>query len=223
MSLSIKTDDHSLLYLLMSSYFFQIRPGSPTVEATTELFHPNICNRRLCISLEGSEYSLELTVLGILYLLHSPQYDDPFYIYKKAAHGNDYRTIRLSLTGRDVGGAGVGPRYIEDDEEILQFLREIEDEQKDTPKTICNAIDSVEATYSEIFDRAAAPQPSTFVTSKEVEQNEKKIEENIEIKKENKEQQEKKKGMEIKKFWGPTRSDTGSMEQPRDDPDPDWF
>ena len=116
------------------------------VETTKILFHPNISSTgQICFSLDGSSYCLETTVLGLLYILHSPNYDAPYTCYKVVAQGNHYRTIRLALTGRRVCGAEICPKYIEDDEEILQFLREVEEEEisKQRQKAMENTITDI--------------------------------------------------------------------------------
>ena len=139
------------------------------METTKILFHPNISSTgQICFSLDGSSYCLETTVLGLLYILHSPNYDAPYTCYKVVAQGNHYRTIRLALTGRRVSGAEICPKYIEDDEEILQFLREVEEEEvsRQREKAMENSIKDV----SEAGAAAMASDPAAL-TAKEMERN----------------------------------------------------
>ena len=72
--------------------------------------------------------TLEGTVLSILYLMHNPGYDDAL-SYPNEVVENWYRSIRVSLTGRQLG-CYQSPRYIEDDDEIKGFLKEIKEEEQ---------------------------------------------------------------------------------------------
>ena len=72
--------------------------------------------------------TLERTVLNILYLMHHPDYDDGFRQTCEVTK-NWYRSIRVTLTGRQLGNFQ-GPKYIEDDDEIKGFLKDMEEENR---------------------------------------------------------------------------------------------
>ena len=114
--------------------YLKLIPGSNEVEFLAEMFHPNIDKGQICIDQDDVRYTLDRTTIGILNTLHEPQYYDVSSLtFHQVCNGQSmariYRTTRLALTGRPIGSLQC-PRYIEDDEEILDFLREIESEKQ---------------------------------------------------------------------------------------------
>ena len=108
----------------------------PEVSCSTEVLHPNIDptgdTANVCLSLLDeweSSFGLEDCVQGLLFLLYEPNQEDPLSPYFCGDMSeNFYREVRISLTGRTHNGF-TGPRLIEDDDEIRQFLEAIQEEE----------------------------------------------------------------------------------------------
>ena len=93
------------------------------------ILHPNIESHNVCVEVEDdSAPTLERTVLSVLYIMHNPDYDDAV-PYPIELTENWYRSIRVTLTGRQLG-CYQGPMFIDDDDEIKGFLKEIKEEEE---------------------------------------------------------------------------------------------